>query len=95
MLSKTYKILSLFVFSNLNKNHELFTNKNKKIIGKFKIETPKNIFTDEVFCLRSKAYSIKCGSDNKNKLRGISKCQSKNITPIDNSIFYYNFASAS
>ena len=29
----------LFDFSNLNKNHELFINKNEKIIGKFKIET--------------------------------------------------------
>ena len=32
----------LFDFSNLNENHELFSNKNKKVIGKFKIETPKN-----------------------------------------------------
>ena len=31
----------IFVFSNLDKNHELFSNKIKKVIGKFKIETPK------------------------------------------------------
>ena len=31
----------IFDFSNLDENHELFSNKNKKIIGKFKIETPK------------------------------------------------------
>ena len=30
----------IFDFSNLDKNHELFSNK-KKVIGKFKIETPK------------------------------------------------------
>ena len=30
-----------FLFSNLDENHELFSNKNKKVIGKFKIETPK------------------------------------------------------
>ena len=33
----------LFDFSNLDKNHELFSNRNKKVVGKFKIETPKNI----------------------------------------------------
>ena len=33
----------IFDFSNLDGNHELFNNKNKKVIGKFKIETPKNI----------------------------------------------------
>ena len=36
----------MFVFSNLNENHELFRNKNKKVIGKFKIETPKNIWIE-------------------------------------------------
>ena len=50
----------IFDFSNLDENHELFSNKNKKVIGKFKIETPKNVFIDEIVCLRSKAYSFKC-----------------------------------
>ena len=31
----------LFDFSNLDEKHEIFSNKNKKAIGKFKIETPK------------------------------------------------------
>ena len=69
----------IFDFSNLDKNHELFNNKNKKVIGKFKIETPKNIWIDEFICLRSKMYAFKCGGDSKNKLKGISKSQSKNI----------------
>ena len=69
----------MFDFSNLEKNHELFSNKNKKIIGKFKIETPKNIWIDEFVCLRSKMYAFKCGDDSKNKLKGVSKSQSKNI----------------
>ena len=34
----------LFDFTNLNKNHELYSIKNKKVVGKFKIETPKNDF---------------------------------------------------
>ena len=69
----------LFDFSNLDKNHELFSNKNKKVVGKFKIETPKNIWIDEFVALRSKCYAFKCGDDRKNKLKGISKFYSRNI----------------
>ena len=69
----------IFDFSNLDKNHELFSNKNEKVIGYFKIETPKNIWIDEFVCLRSKMYAFKCGKDSKNKLKGISKSQSRNI----------------
>ena len=69
----------IFDFSNLDKNHELFSKRNKKVIGKFEIETPKNIWIDEFVCLRSKMYAFKCGDDSKNKLKGVSKSQSKNI----------------
>ena len=69
----------IFDFSNLEQNHELFSNRNKRVIGKFKIETPKNIWIDEFVCLRSKMYAFKCGNDSKNKLKGVSKSQSKNI----------------
>ena len=34
---------------------------------------------DEFGCLRSKMYSFKCGKDSKNKLKGVSKSQSKHI----------------
>ena len=78
----------IFDFSILDENHELFSNKNKKVIGKFKIETPKNIWIDEFVCLRSKAYSFKCKDkdENKNKIKGISKSQSKHIKYEE----YYN-----
>ena len=68
-----------FDFTNLEENHELFSNKNKKVIGRFKIETPKNVVIDEFVCLRSKAFSFKCknNDENKNKIKGISKSQSK------------------
>ena len=71
----------IFDFSNLDENHELFSNKNKKVIGKFKIETLKNMWIDEFVCLRSKAYSFKCNdnTESKNKIKGISKPQSKHI----------------
>ena len=69
----------IFDFNNLDENHELFSNKNKKVIGFFKIETPKSIWIDEFVCLRSKMFAFKCGNDSKNKLKGVSKSQSKNI----------------
>ena len=69
----------IFDFSNLDENHELFSNKNRKVIGNIKIETPKNIWIDEFICLRSKMYAFKCGDDSKNKLKGTSKSQPKHI----------------
>ena len=61
-------------FSNIDENHELYSEKNKKVFGKFKIETPKNIFIDEFIALRSKMYAFKCKDkeEDKNKLKGIS-----------------------
>ena len=70
-----------FDFSNLDENHELFSNKNKNLLGFFKIETRKNIWIDEYVCLRLKAYSFKCKNDdeNENKIKGVAKSQSKHI----------------
>ena len=50
----------IFDFSNIDENHELYSEKNKEVLGKFKIETPKNIFIDEFIALRSKMYAFKC-----------------------------------
>ena len=71
----------IFDFSNLDKNDELFSNENKKIIGKFKLENPKNIWIDEFVYLRSKAYSFKCNDNtgSKYKMKGTSKSQPKHI----------------
>ena len=71
----------IFDFSNLDENHELFSNKNKKRVGFFKIQTPKNIWIDEFVRLRSKAYSFKYKDifESKNKIKGILKSQSKHI----------------
>ena len=69
----------LIDFSNLNKNLELFSNKNKKVVSKFKLETPEIIWIDEFVALRSKCYAFKCGNNSKNKLKGISKSYSRNI----------------
>ena len=73
------KLEDMFDFSNLDKKHELVSNKNEKVMGKFKIETPKNIWIDEFVCPRGKMYSFKCGDDVKSKLKGISRSQSKHI----------------
>ena len=69
----------LFDFSNLDENHELFSNKFKKVIGKVRIPTLKNIWIDEFVCVRSKMYAFKCGNDSKNKTKGVPKSYSKII----------------
>ena len=53
-----------FHFSYIEKNQELFSNKNKKVIGKFKNKTRIKKWIDEFVCLKSKKYSFKCGDDN-------------------------------
>ena len=74
------KLEDIIDFSSIDENHELYSGKNEKILGKFKIETPKNIFVDEFIALRSKMYAFKCKDkiEEKNRLKGISKSQSKN-----------------
>ena len=77
---KDLKIIKdLFDFSNSDKNDELFSKRIKKVVGNFKIESPKNIWIDEFVCLKSKMYAFKCGCDSKNKLKGVSKSESKII----------------
>ena len=73
------KLEDIFDFRNIDENHELYSEKNKKVLGKFKIETPKHIFIDEFIAFRSKMYAFKCKDkvEDKNKLKGISKSQSK------------------
>ena len=70
---------NIFDFSNLDENHEVFSYKNKKVFNKFKTETPKSFLIDKFLCLRSRAYSFKCKSDDegKNKVKIVSKSQSK------------------
>ena len=67
----------IFVFSNLDENHEIFSNKHKKVIGNKEKETLKIKRIDEFVCLRSKAYSFKCENDNESEIKskGISKSQ--------------------
>ena len=58
----------IFDFSNLDKYHELYSTKNKKVFGKFKIETPKTTWIDEFVCLRNKMYAFICGDDKKKQI---------------------------
>ena len=74
----------MFDFINLNENHEIFSNRNKRIIRRFKIETPKNIWIDEFICLRSKMHAFKCEDHSKSKLKDVSKPYSENIEFYEN-----------
>ena len=73
------KFEHLFDFSILNENNELFSNKNEKVMGKYKIETPKKIWIDEFIASRSNAYFFKRNDKNANEVKGFSNSQSKNI----------------
>ena len=42
-----YNLKDLFDFSNINKNYQLFSKENEKVVGLFRTETPKNLLTDE------------------------------------------------
>ena len=79
IISDLKNLEDLFDFSNLNSKNELFSNENKKVLGKFKIETPESLWIDEFIALRSKAYAFKCNNKSTNKLKGITKSQAKNI----------------
>ena len=71
-LQKQYK--KMFDFSNLNKEHRLFSNELKKIPGYLKIETPKSLYIDKFVCLRSKCYAYTTQLDGyENKFKGIVK----------------------
>ena len=65
MIDDLKNLEDIFDFSNLDKNHELFSNKDKKVVGKFKRETPENIWIGEFGALRSKCYAFKRGGDSK------------------------------
>ena len=66
-----------FDFSNLNENHEIYNNRIKKVFGNFKTKFLKNLWIDEVVCLRIKMYAFKGGEDSKNNFKGIPNSQSK------------------
>ena len=53
----------MFDFSTLCGNHELFSTKTRKVIGKFTLQTPKRIWIDEFVCTRIKMYVFNCGRD--------------------------------
>ena len=80
-LSNLQKQYNLFDFSNLDKNHILYSNEYKKIPGYLKIETPKSLCIDKFICLRSKCYAYMTQLDGfKNKFKGIVKGYKKEIT---------------
>ena len=70
---------SLFDLNNLNKNHQLSSDNNKKVFRIFEIETPRFFWIDKLVFIRSRAYSFRCGSENMNKFRGISKIKQKSF----------------
>ena len=68
-LQEQYK---LFDFSNLNKDHNFFSNEFKKKPGYLKIQTPKSLYINKFVFLRSKDFAYKAELDgDTNILKGI------------------------
>ena len=69
-----YNNIDYFDTSDFTKDHFLFSDKNKKVVGKFKSETNNKIIKEFVG-LRSKMYSLKIYNDKKEKkiAKGIKK----------------------
>ena len=62
----------MFDFSNLDKEHKLFSDEFKKIPGYLKIETTKSLYKDKFVCFRSKCYAYTTELDGiDKKLKGI------------------------
>ncbi|KMQ81883.1 hypothetical protein RF55_24886 [Lasius niger] len=62
----------LYDFSDYQTTHPLFSNTNKKILGKFKDELSGSI-AEEFVGLKPKMYSLKSGSIEKKTAKGVSK----------------------
>ena len=84
--------------SDYPQDHFLFSNDNKKVIGKFKDEENGKVI-EEIICLRAKAYIIKVNNkeEDHKRLKGISKATVKNQihfedynTCLKDSIQYYH-----
>ena len=63
-LQEQYKIND---FSNLNKDHKLFSNEFKKLPRYIKVETPKPLYINEFVCLRRKCYAYTTELDGNDK----------------------------
>ena len=61
-----------FDFSDLDPSHELYSETNKKVIGKMKLETAPELDLDEGVFLRSKSYSL-------NNKQNSSHCKHKGV----------------
>jgi hypothetical protein len=76
----------LFDFSNYPTDHPNYSEKNKKIVGKFKDETA-GVCIEKFVGLKSKMYSLKYANNYKNTCKGVQKCVAKNEISFDD---YYN-----
>ena len=65
-----------FDFSDLDPSHELYSEANKKVIGKTKLETAPELDLDEAVFLRSKSYSL-------NIKRKSPHCKHKGVQDLD------------
>lgn len=69
--------IDIFDTSDYPRDHFLYDDKNKKVVGKMKDET-NGVPISEFVGLRSKMYSFKCGDKEEKKAKGITRAVLKN-----------------
>ena len=80
LVEQLLKLEDYFDFSNLDKDHILFSNKNKKVVGKFKIETGPSLTLDRFVALKPKIYCFVVNDNECGKIKGVSKQSSAKIS---------------
>ena len=79
LVEQLLELEDYFDFSNLDKNHPLFSNKNKKVVGKFKVETGPVLTIDRFVALKSKMYCFDVNDKQCSKIKGLNKQSSAKI----------------
>ena len=79
LVEQLLELEDYFDFSNLDKNHPLFSNKNKKVVGKFKVETGPVLTIDRFVALKSKMYCFDVNDNQCSKIKGLNKHSSAKI----------------
>ena len=61
IINDSINLEDIFDFSNLDENHELYSKKNEKVIGKFEIEIPKSFWIEELVALKKNVCVLMLG----------------------------------
>ena len=85
------KFGDFFDFINPKENHEIFSNRNEKVVGKCKIETPKCLYLEKSIILTSKGYAFECNDKTESKRTELVNLIRKKYEPCYNCSFWREY----